>query len=85
MQTGSWSTGLFFPFDWAVALAEEANRTFRTAEELRAIDEEYLDVLLRPSQGVPAPVIPLKQREPADQKRLEPARPDHPERTRRYA
>jgi hypothetical protein len=84
MQT--WSTGLFLPFDWAVALTEEADLTVRTAREVRAIDQEYLDVLLTPPQDLPVPVIPLKTRERADQKMPEPARPeDHPDGMRRCA
>ncbi|MFL5020629.1 MAG: hypothetical protein ACJ8DW_00040 [Microvirga sp.] len=79
MQRGSWSAGLFFPFVWAAALAEEADLTFRAAQEVRAIDQECIDVLLRPSEGNPAPVIPLKQREKATPKALKPARPDYPE------
>ena len=86
MQTGTWSTGLFFPFDWAVALTDEADLMVRAAQEVRAIDQEYLDVLLTPPQDLPAPIIPLKTRERGDQKVPEPARPeDHPDRMRRCA
>jgi hypothetical protein len=85
MQTGPWSAALFFPFDWAAVLAEEADLTVRVAQEVRAIDQEYLDVLLRPSEAIPEPVIPLKQREKAAPKVVEPVSPDYPERRRRYA
>ena len=75
MHRGSWDAGLFFPFGWAVALAEETDMTVHAAQEIRAIDQECLDVFLGPSQDVPAQVIPFKQREqfnrgaPAEPKR----------------